>query len=201
MERIVRVGVALGMLGAGTGLAAAHGSAYLTFVNAASNAIQVEYDWKDALMLDEQNPEFPGWSSDHLSFEEIINDRNDPHWDESMAFLASGSKVQIVFTGFDAGVYAYDGLDHATAFSSPGDSFSLGNGTTNFERQIIWRVDPDAPGFDAGAGVWNASFYLRDASGQHGDSEVYTMPLTIAPAPGSLALLGAAGLMGRRRRM
>ncbi len=141
------------------GAAAAHPHGYLVSLGEthhgghSDNMLTIEFDWAMAHTMHHSMFGLPGLSEDMLSFEEIIDDPNDPHYHEGMAFLAEGSKVQAVFTHFDAGVSAYDPFDLGTQINMPGATFAIGNGTTNFDKHIIWNLDPSAPGFDADAGV------------------------------------------------
>lgn len=169
------------------------------------NMLHITFDWMMAHGMKQSMFGLPGYSDDMLSFEEIIDDPNDPHWFEGMNPLAQGSKIQVVFTRFDVGVSAYDPFNMDEAMDTPGESMTIGNGGDNFNRKIIWNLNPNAPGFDAGAGRWTADFYLRDSSGTHMESEVYTMALRIVPTPGTLGALAMAGMLagrvgGRRRR-
>ena len=188
------------------GAAAAHPHGYLVSLGDVhhgghhDNMLSITFDWDMAHTMHHSMFGLPGMSDDMLSFEEIIDDPNDPHYHEGMAFLEEGSKIKAIFTHFDAGVSAYDPFDIGTQLNTPGAEFAVGNGATNFNKHIIWNLDPSAPGFDMGAGVWTASFYLTDSTGLHMDSEVYTMKLKMVPAPGALAMLGLAGALGGRRR-
>ncbi len=165
------------------------------------NILEIEFEFSIAHTMHDPMFGLPGLSTDMLSFEEIIADPNDPHYHDGIATIAEGSKIRAVFTRFDAGVSAYDPFDLSNHMEAPGATFVVGTGGTNFDRAIIWNLDPSAPGFDAGAGVWTADFYITDAAGIHEDSQVYTMSLKMVPAPGSMLALGAAGLLaGRRRR-
>lgn len=204
--KIASVVGSLGALALVAGVASAHPHGYLVSLGEmhhgghSDNMLSIEFDWDMAHTMHHSMFGLPGMSDDMLSFEEIIDDPNDPHYHEGMAFLSEGSKVQAVFTHFDAGVSAYDPFNLGTRLDAAGATFAVGNGATNFNRHIVWNLDPSAPGFDMGAGEWTASFYLRDTAGLHLDSEVYTMRLKMVPAPGALAMLGVAGLMGGRRR-
>lgn len=165
------------------------------------NMLDVMFDWEMPHTFSKSLFGLPGWSEDMLSFEEIIDDIHDPHWHDGVVPITGGTKIQAVFTRFDAGLSAYDPFDLSTRLDEPGATFTVGTGGTDFNRAIVWNLDPSAPGFDAGAGVWTADFYIRDASGTHMDSMVYTMSFKVIPAPGAMALLGGAGLLvGRRRR-
>jgi len=200
--RVFGAAAVLGVCGLG---ASAHPHGYLVSLGHThdghhDNKLSIEFDWMMAHTMHHSMFGLPGLSEDMLSFEEIIDDPNDAHWHDDLAFLAEGSKIKAIFTHFDAGVSAYDPFDMGTQLGAPGAEFAIGNGATNFNKKIIWNLDPSAPGFDAGAGVWTASFYLTDSSGTHMDSEVYTMSLKMVPTPGALAMLGVAGLLGGRRR-
>lgn len=164
------------------------------------NMLNIEFDWGMAHTMQHAMFGLPGLSEDMLSFEEIIADIHDPHYHDGVVPIMEGTKIQAIFTRFDAGVSVYDPFDLGTQMNTPDSIFVVGTGGTDFNRNIIWNLDPSAPGFDAGAGLWTADFYIRDASGMHEDSPVYTMSLKMVPAPGALTLLAAAGLVARRRR-
>lgn len=197
--------VSLAALALSAGIANAHPHGYLVSLGhehsggGHGNMLEIDFDFGMAHTMHHSLFGLPGLSEDMLSFEEILADLNDPHYHEGIATIAEGSKIRAVFTRFDAGVSAYDPFDLSIHMDAPGASFVVGTGGTDFDRNIIWNLDPSAPGFDAGAGVWTADFYITDAAGIHEDSQVYTMQLKV-PAPGALPLLAGAGLAIRRRR-
>lgn len=201
-----RTAVSTAAIALSAGIAHAHPHGYLVSLGhehagGHGNMLQIDFDFGMAHTMHHSLFGLPGLSEDMLSFEEILADLNDPHYHEGIATIAEGSKIRAVFTRFDAGVSAYDPFDLSNHMDAPGASFVVGTGGTDFNRNIIWNLDPSAPGFDAGAGVWTADFYITDAAGIHEDSQVYTMSLKMVPAPGSMLALGAAGLLaGRRRR-
>lgn len=164
------------------------------------NMLQINFDWMMAHTMHMPMFGLPGLSEDMLSFEEIIADPNDPHYHDGIIPIAEGTKIQAVFTRFDAGVSVYDPFDLSLQLNTPGVTFLIGTGGSDFNRKIIWNLDPSAPGFNAAAGVWTAEFYIRDTSGLHDDSQVYTMSLKMVPTPGALSLLAGAGLLARQRR-
>lgn len=189
-----------------SGVASAHPHGYLVSLGHDhggghhENMLNVTFDWGMAHTMHHAMFGLPGLSEDMLSFEEIIADIHDPHYHDGVVPIMAGTKIQAVFTRFDAGVSVYDPFDLGTQMNTPDSVFAIGTGGTDFNRSIIWNLDPSAPGFDAGAGVWTADFYLRDTSGMHEDSQIYTMSLKMVPAPGALTLLAGAGLLARRRR-
>jgi hypothetical protein len=182
------------------GAATAHPHGFLVYQDAASGQLRIDFDWAMAHHVDDVIPGVPGLAAAELSFEEIVSDPHEPHADPSRAPIAAGAKIVAVFTSFDAGVSAYDPADLLTPIDTPGQTFGVGTGGTDFDRAIIWSVNPAVPGFDHHAHHAHVSFFLRDVSGTHADSVEYTLALAPVPAPGAGVLLGALGLAAARRR-
>jgi len=142
----------------------------------------------------------PGLADDGLSFEEIVSDPHEPHAAPHRTPITLGSKVQVVFTSFDPGVYAVNPLDMSTILNTPGESVALGTGGSDFDKTVIFGADTAAPGFDPQMHQHHLSFYLRDTTGVHSDSQVYTLALHVVPAPGVIATAGLGLLAAARRR-
>ena len=116
--------------------------------------------------------------------------------------LEPGAKISIEIVSFDAGVRLWDPLDLSSPYAQPGERYSIGTSGTGFLRDAIWQIDPDAPGFDAGRSVWNATFRFIDGSGLYAASQDYTFRLQppFVPGPGGLGALAAAAMIASRRR-
>lgn len=176
--------------------AIAHDHGYLIHANLETGDLEIEFEWEDSHHLDMQSPDLPGWWTDELSFEEVLADPNDPHYNPDWAGLTPGAKIQLVLDSFDIGLFAHDHDDHAIQYGE-GESVSLGTGFTDFTKPIIWRLDPATPGFDPTQPYWSVRFHIRDAAGLHADSPMYEFRVTPSPA-GAVVLAG--GLAFRRRR-
>ena len=92
---------------------------------------------------------------------------------------------------------AFAGVAQAQTVFDFGFPFQ-GSGSTN-----TGHYEGDIAGWVAigGAGAWSIE-YINDWTGHTGTDEWNNLEahLTIIPGPGALALLGLAGLVGRRRR-
>jgi hypothetical protein len=157
--------------------------------------LTVDFLWQQLHLLDDQLVGYAGFADRGLAFEEF------PVANPTLNLypLSSGGKIELVVSEFATGLYLRDQNDVPNARYLPGDSWSIGSSGTGFMTHPWWHLDTTTPGFDAQAGIWTAQFYLRDISGVHGDSEVYTFRVRI-PAPGSIATMGVLGLMASRRR-
>lgn len=165
-----------------------------------TGALQVDFDFARPHHLHMGMTGLPGLATDELGFEEVIDDINEPHPAPHRLPLAQGAKIQLIFTAFDPGAYAADPIS-PVVLNSPGDSIDLGLGGSDFERPIILGVDPDAPGADPTMMIHTMSLFIRDLSGTHADSPVYTVRLeAMIPAPAGLPALAAGLLLVRRRR-
>lgn len=164
-----------------------------------SGELTVDFLWDVTHKRWDARSGFEGVVDDNLNFEEwpVPNPAID------LNPIDPGAKIVIEVVSFDAGVKLWDPTDlGAGPISSAGEQYSIGTGGTSFIRGALWQVDQTAPGFDAGKGVWEASFIFKDLSGAHADSQTYTYLLEPAqvPAPAGALALGAVGALAARRR-
>lgn len=199
MVRANMIGLGLAISLAAT-TASAHEMGFLVYSDAASGQLRIDFDWSMAHGLHHSMPGLPGLADDGLNFEEVVADVHEPHSAPHRFPITLGAKVQVVFTAFDPGIYAVNPLDTSTLLNTPGGSINLGTGGSDFAKTVIFGADINAPGFDPMMHEQHLSFYLRDTTGVHGDSEVYTLSLHLVPAPGAVSLAGLGLLASARRR-
>lgn len=156
--------------------------------------LTIDFMWGMAHNLNDRIPGWPGYADRDLAFEEF------PVANPAINLypLTGGGKIELVAVDFDPAVYLRDAGDLPNGLREQGDSWSIGSSGTNFMAHPWWHVDTTDAGFDPSVRQWTARFYLRDITGLHADSPVYTFKMI--PAPGVSALFGVFGVVASRRR-
>lgn len=122
---------------------------------------------------------------------------------EGFISIAPGERIMIENTAMDAGLEAYEGGMRMMRDTHTYDALF---GTAGSDTASTWNGMMRHDWFAAtGLGDFEAVFriFIADAAGievtSYGDAEV-TLSFTAVPAPGSLGVVGLAGLIAARRR-
>lgn len=120
-------------------------------------------------------------------------------WDVNLSVSANGSWYNEAQIGFGDTFGTYD------LFLTPGTDGENGTDTRNYSSGGILKLaDVNIPDLAISDGVIEMEFFesFDDVSGEiDGTWEAGSIiTLQVVPAPGALALMGLAGLAGRRRR-
>ncbi|RIK67684.1 MAG: hypothetical protein DCC65_06030 [Planctomycetota bacterium] len=119
--------------------------------------------------------------------------------DENIFVLGPGASIVLEVLSFDPALKAWT-PGFADILDQPGDTWTIG--AAPFDTHPFWHIDANDPTFIAppGQSEWNATFRLLD-TGTTGYLPSEPVTVTFTPEPGTLGLLIAAGLVGRRRRL
>lgn len=102
-------------------------------------------------------------------------------------------------TGAGAPLFPIDGVNIGTEFSYLGGTMALYNAGGVFSDTPFAPIDTGFP-TDPTQYYLTTGFDFGTLAATGMNKAVYTITLQVVPAPGALALLGLAGLAGRRRR-
>lgn len=122
------------------------------------------------------------------------------------ATLPSGNEANaLVFdignqTGAGAPLFPIDGIEIGAEFSYLGGTMALYNAGGLFSDTPFAPIDTGLPTPDPTQFFLTTGFDFGTLAATGMNGVVYTTYLQVVPAPGALALLGLAGLAGRRRR-
>ncbi|MCG3131577.1 MAG: hypothetical protein FLDDKLPJ_02381 [Phycisphaerae bacterium] len=114
-----------------------------------------------------------GWADNNPGFDRVITD--DP--DRDLFRMRSGANVFLVIEAIDPAFRVIDGSFNV--FDEPGEAARLGN--ENLHTHLIWHIDDRDADFDPAQCLWDATFFLHDDNGRHGDSASFTMSFTNVP--------------------
>ena len=112
----------------------------------------------------------------------------------SVGFSANGGSGYFLITG--ARLFTVTGVESISiTVSRPQNALVILDRVTDGEQESVGLVDSGVLNVDLSAGTYRLAF-VTSVDGQPFSGEV----ISFVPAPGALALLGAAGLVGSRRR-
>lgn len=157
------------VVGATSPRAAAHPLGMYIYRDTNDKLVMI-FPWSIYWPIKYRVPPFAGFVDGDYPFEEALGDRPfsglfRPHLE---------CKIELVVVEFDPGLYVRDPQDIHTPFRHPGQNMTIGTTGTAFLSFPWWHLDDSDPAFNPNQESWAASFYLRDISGVHGDSDVYT---------------------------
>lgn len=139
-------------------------------------------------------PPYAGVMDNNYPFEEALGDRPT----QGLYRTHPGSKLEMVLVDLSPGFWVRDPLDITVAIHNPGETMTVGVTGTAFLTFPYWHLDEDDPQFIPNQESYQATYYLRDINGVHGDSDVYTFH--VYPSEGycpadmtTTAVVGAPG--------
>ncbi|MCP4592162.1 MAG: PEP-CTERM sorting domain-containing protein [bacterium] len=134
-----------------------------------------------------------GWLGDHPGFAHLEED--EPA--EDLYTLAPGAEIWFEVVAFDNAFQAW-GPGFTGPCSAAGDQALLGD--EELHEHMNWHVDSADPLFEPLDTPWEAQFRLIDnGTTGYADSPVYTLSFVPEPGTASLLIIGAVGVLRRRR--
>jgi len=176
--------------------ASAHEGPILIARNA-SQPPQLVYEGPHGLLTGEECIELlPGdgvftglFVEDEPSFDTILADEPD----EGLFRMFPGAEIALRRISFDTGFRIFEPVEFREILTDDGGFFVFPRDSNgDFNIHLIGGSDH--------LGMVSATFQFFDLSGQHADSEPFTICFQTVPAPSSLCLVPVGLLVGRRRR-
>ena len=144
----------------------------------ANDKLSMIFPWNNYWPIKYRVPPFAGYLDADYPYEEALFDRPSANLFRTHV----GAKIEIVISEMAPGFWLRNHTDINLAYHEPGEHFVIGTTGSGFLTFPWWHLDESDPAFIPGQESYAASFYLRDITGLHTDSDVYTF--TVYPNEG-----------------
>ncbi len=163
----------------------------------ATGKLTIEMDLDEAFLFEElfASTTLNGYISDAPGFTALDADEPDEN------FFVLGSEADIHFRLVNTSapeMEVYNPFFDLPALGA-GETFAFGAGN-DFDTHPFWFLNTDLPSFDPMQQEWSVQFQVVDlGTTGYADSDVFEARFAI-PSPGTLVVIGSAGLLIRRGR-